>query len=637
MSHTSASPRVPGRWRAAALAATALSLAPGLVLADPPDAASTASPAAATVAPIVVDATRLPTLATDVPDLVVITRADIDLRQAVYATDILNTVPGLAVTDDGAFGGVTSVRMRGASSDKTLVLLDGVPQNDPSDPNGAYDFSNLDLSDIERIEILEGPQSSIWGSDAIGGVISLTTREINGWRASGEGGSLNTFDGSAAFGQRTDQWAYGASIFGDRSNGIPKADGTGVPNPYWNWSAGGYGRLTPADWITLDAHVRYEQSYASIDGYDATTFAFGYTPQYYTTRGWSGDARAIVNAPLGFTDTFTVGLYDLDRSDVYIGQPSDSSAYTAFTQDYRFTAERGAASDPFGIVFGAERQGTDASLSTGAHEGLGTTSGFVEARWRPLDPLTLTAAERYDAPDTYGGDATGHVSGVWKLGAGFSLEGAWGQGFKTPTISEIACDFCTPAGPSVGLKPEHAVGWDGALAWASADGGLTAKLTGYELSVHDQIEFSAVFPFRYVNIDNTRTHGLELEASARLTRNLTLQGEYAYTDAIDLDADTEMLRVPRDSGSVSLLWNSHRWQAALTVRSEGPDADENPSTFLPQERPGFAVVNLSGAYSLTPHLDLTARVNDIANTHYEEVLGYGEPKSMIMIGFRAKE
>jgi vitamin B12 transporter len=607
-----------------------LALAPGLALADPPDASTS-------VAPVEVDATRLPILATDAPDLIVITRADIDLRQAVYAADILNTVPGLAVTDDGAFGGVTSVRMRGASSDKTLVLIDGVAQNDPSDPNGAYDFSNLDLSDIERIEILEGPQSSIWGSQAIGGVISLTTREIDGWRVSGEGGSLDSFDGSAAFGQRTDQWAFGGEVFGDRSNGIAKADGTNAPNPYWNWSASGYGRATPTDWITLDAHLRYEQSDAWIDGYNAATFAFGYTPQYYTTRGWTGDVRAVVDAPLGFTDTFTVGLFDLDRADVYIGQPTDSSAYTAFTQDYRFTAERGQASDPFGVVFGAERQGTRASLSTGAQEGLGTTSGFVEARWRPLGPLTLTAAERYDAPDTYAGAATGHASAVWKLGAGFSLEGAWGQGFKTPTISEIACDFCYPAGPSVGLKPEHAVGWDGALAWASADGGFTAKLTGYHLSVRDQIEYSAAYPYRYENIDDTRTNGLELEASARLTRNLTLQGEYAYTNAVDLQAETEMLRVPRDSGSVSLEWTSHRWRADLTARSEGPDADENPSTFLPQERPGFVVVNLSGAYSLTPRLDLTARINDIANTRYEEVLGYGEPKSMILIGFRARD
>ena len=117
------------------------------------------------------------------------------------------------------------MRIRGASSDKTLVLIDGVPQNDASDPNGAYDFSQLNLANIEKIEILQGPQSSIWGSDAIGGVISLTTREEDGWRAPGEGGTLNTFDGSAAIGQSTDTYAAGARFSGYRSDGVSKADG----------------------------------------------------------------------------------------------------------------------------------------------------------------------------------------------------------------------------------------------------------------------------------------------------------------------------------------------------------------------------------------------------------------------------
>ncbi|HEX3918794.1 MAG TPA: TonB-dependent receptor [Caulobacteraceae bacterium] len=621
------------------LAAAALA-APGFCLADPapadPGAGNAATPPTP-VSAVVVDSTRLPTLLVDAPDVEVITRADIDAHQAVYAADILKLVPGLALTDDGGFGGVTSVRMRGASSDKTLVLIDGVPQNDPSDPNGAYDFANLDLSNIDRIEVLEGPQSSLWGSDAIGGVISMTTRELNGWQASGEGGSLHTFDGSAAFGQRTDQWAFGATVFGDRSDGVAKADGIGPRNPYWSWSAGAYGRYTPNDWISFDAHLRYEQSYAGVDGYDASTFVFGYTPQYATTQGWSGTARAVVQAPLGFTDTLSVGVYDLGRSDTYIGVPSSSSSYTALTQDYRFTAERGAPTDRWGLDFGAERQTTDASLSTGDKEGLGTTSGFVVVRFRPVEALILTASERYDAPDSYAASATGHASAVLKLPAGFQVEGAWGQGFKTPTISEIACDFCFPTGPSLGLKPEHAEGWDGALAWASADGAYTAKVTGYRLDVRDQIEFAADFPFRYVNIDNTRTNGVEVEASARLSPSLSLQGEYAYTDAVDLDAQTQVLRVPRNAGSVTLTWTQGRWQAGVTVRAEGDDADINPSTFSPQRRPGFVLGDLSGSYALTPKLQLTARIDDIANTRYEEALGYGEPRQMLFIGIRARQ
>ena len=237
------------------LLATALA-APALCLADP-----TPAPAPDTsevivadyrVSPLVVEATRLPTYETDVPDIQVIDRAQIDARQAVFAADILDTVPGLALTRDGAFGGITSIRMRGASSDKTLVLIDGVPQNDASDPNGAYDFANLDLANVERIEILQGPQSALWGSDAIGGVISLTTREENGWRASVEGGSLDTFDGSAAAGRSTDAWAAGLSISGYRSDGVSKADGFPERDPYAAWNVGGYGR------VDVGAHVVIE-------------------------------------------------------------------------------------------------------------------------------------------------------------------------------------------------------------------------------------------------------------------------------------------------------------------------------------------------------------------------------------------
>ncbi|HEY1752878.1 MAG TPA: TonB-dependent receptor [Caulobacteraceae bacterium] len=628
---TNPGPRSRGEkrgWRLrSALFASAALAAPTLAFADTDQTTP--------VSEVVVTATRLPSQLADVPDAIVVTRDQIDARQAVFAKDVLYTVPGLAVTDTGAFGGVTSVRIRGASSDKTLVLIDGVPQNDPADPNGAYDFSQLDLANVERIEVLEGPQSSIWGSDAIGGVISLTTREEDGWRVQGEGGTLATFDGSAAAGRRTDTWAAGLSVSGFRTQGISKADGFPERDPDATWNAGGYGRVNFGANVVVDGRIGYVDSLVHTDGYDAA-FVFGDTPEFATYRAWTGDVRAVIHDPWGFTQTLTVGGYSLDRAALGNADPASDSRFTAARQDYRWTAERGAPSDRFGVIFGAERISEHGSLSTGETDSLGTTSGFVLARVRPAAPLTLTGSVRYDAPDSLRGQATGHLSAVLQLPAGFSVEGVWGQGFKTPTISEIACDFCFPAGPSVGLQPEHATNWDAALAWTSPDRRVTASLTGYRLDIRDQIELSATFPFRYVNLDRTRSTGLEGELDARLAPGLTLQGEYAYTDAVDLGAGTQMLRVPRNSGSVSLLWNRRRWQAALTVRAEGPDADENPSTFAPQTRPGFVVASLSGAYALTPRLDLTARVDNVANTRYEEVLGYGEPRRMFLIGIRAR-
>jgi vitamin B12 transporter len=139
-----------------------------------------------------------------------------------------------------------------------------------------------------------------------------------------------------------------------------------------------------------------------------------------------------------------------------------------------------------------------------------------------------------------------------------------------------------------------------------------------------------------VNLDNTRTDGVETEVDLRLTSSLTAHAAYAYADAIDLDTERQLLRVPRNSGSFSLDWTEGRWQADFTFRTEGRDADIDPSTFVPSTRPGFAVANMAAAYALTPQVELTARVDDIADTHYQEVLGYGEPKRMFWFGIRAK-
>ena len=136
---------------------------------------------------VVVTATRLPAIVDATPGARVIDRSTLDRRGAVFAADILGDVPGLSVYRAG-LGGVTSVRIRGASQDKSLVLVDGVPVNDPSQPAGGFDFAGFDLTDVERIETLSGPQSSLWGSDAIGGVIAFTSRELDGLRAEAEAG-----------------------------------------------------------------------------------------------------------------------------------------------------------------------------------------------------------------------------------------------------------------------------------------------------------------------------------------------------------------------------------------------------------------------------------------------------------------
>ncbi|HZZ35006.1 MAG TPA: TonB-dependent receptor [Caulobacteraceae bacterium] len=580
---------------------------------------------------LVVTAKRLPALITETPDARVIDQGEIELRQAVFAADVLSTAPGVSVSRNGGFGGVTSVRMRGASADKTLVLIDGVVQNDASQPAGGYDFAGLDLADIERIEVLSGPQGSLWGSDAIGGVIALTTREQDGWRASLEGGSFGTARGSAALGARTDDWALNASLSGYRSDGISKADGFPEKDGFRTWTAGLGGRLRLSDAVSLDGRLRYSDSHVDTDGYAPPFFTFGDTAEFATSRAWTGYARATVDGPWGLSNSFTFAATDLKRANLGGDFPS---RFSAVRRDYRWMAHRGAPEDRFGIAFGAERDETSASLSTSETQDLGDTSVFVAAHVRPLKRISLTGSVRYDDPDSFASRTTARIGAVAELGWGFSLTGDWGQGFKIPTISETACDFCFPPGPSVGLRPERAEGWDMGVRWRSGDGRVLASVSGFRLAVRDQISYGVG---RYVNIDRTLSTGVEADLEARLSERLTLKANYAYTDAVDRSTGARLLRVPEHAGSASLMWNGARWSGALTVRAEGEQADSDPSTFLPAIRKGFVLADLAGGYRVTEKVEITARVENLADRHYQEALGYGEPGRAVYVGVRLRE
>ena len=583
------------------------------------------------VSEVVVTATRLPAELVDAPDAHVVDRAEIDQRQASFASDVLRLIPGLSVTDDGAFGGVTSVRIRGASSDKTLVLIDGVVQNDASQPTGGYDFGSLDISDIARVEILSGPQGSLWGSDAIGGVISLTTREENGLRASVEGGSLGTVRGSTGAGISRDAWALGIDVSGYRTDGVSKADGFPENDPFDEWTAGIGGRVKFSPALSLDGRVRYANSHASIDGYPPPNYTFSDDAEYATSKSWTGFVRATVNGPWGLTNTLLLDGYDLNRASLGGQYPS---GYQAQRGDVRWMAQKGAPSDAYGVAFGVELDATRATLSTGASADVGDTSAFLVAHARPIQRLSLTASARYDAPDNFDGRATARVGGVFDLGAGLAVTGDWGQGFKTPTISEIACDFCYPEGPSEGLKPELADGWDAGLRERIANGRLEASVNYFRLAVRDQISYGIG---RYINIDRTLSTGVEADISARVSDSLTLKAEYSHTDVIDRSTGASLPRVPKDAGSVSLLWNSGPLNGAVTVRSEGSQADVDPNSFLPALRPGFVLADIAAGYCLNQHLELTARVTNVADTHYQEALGYGEPRRMFLVGFRWRD
>lgn len=614
--------------------AAALAFAlPALAQTEPRTADAAISVDATPVSEVVVTATRLPIPITDTPGARVVTDEQIERLQLREAADVLRLLPGVSFSRTGAFGGVAAVRLRGTSSDKALVLIDGVPQNDPSSPAGGYDFSVLDLADVSRVELLSGPQGSLWGSDAVGGVISFTTRELDGVRAFGEAGSFNTFRGSAAIGGSDAVSAFGASISGLTTDGISKADerdGAPEDDGFDTWTASANGRYALSDRITVDARVRYVWADAEIDGFPAPSFTLADTDETSLSRTWTGFARVRVADLGGLDHAVSISGLDLERETRGGDFPS---AYDAQRTVFRWQAERNRAGEAISYAVGAEREDTRARLSDGTEADLGATSVFGVLRWTATDRLTLTGSLRYDDPDSYDGEGTARVAAAYDLGSGFTASASFGQGFKTPTISQTACDFCFPAGPSLNLRPERARGYDARLAWASADRRFAGSVTAWRIDVRDQIDFAAgpAFSFRYANIDRTRSYGAEVEGSAVLGAGFELRGQYSWTDAIDRSTGAQLLRIPEHQAAATLQYARERWDAAFTLRAEGDQADAGG------ERDGFVVADLAAGFRLNDSVRLTARVENLLDERYQEALGYGEPGRSAYVGITIRQ
>jgi vitamin B12 transporter len=331
----------------------------------------------------------------------------------------------------------------------------------------------------------------------------------------------------------------------------------------------------------------------------------------------------------GLDHSLSVSAYDIDRKSL----SAFPSRYTAERQVLRWTGARGGADDAFAFVVGAERSASTADLDGRDSIDLSAGSVFGVGRLHAGERLTFTGSLRYDDPDRFKGRATARLAAAARLGTGLTLTASAGQGFKIPTISQVICDFCFPAGPSLNLKPERAEGYDLRLGWSADDGRYSAALTGYRLSVRDQIYYGTG---RYINIARTRSTGLEAEGEAQITGTLRLKLAYAWMDAIDASTGASLLRVPDHSGAATLFWEDQAWSATFTLRGESSQSDTARDGFSRVSREGFWTADLAGAYALNDQVSFTARIENLADEKYQETFGYGEPGRALYVGVRLR-
>jgi vitamin B12 transporter len=626
---------------------------------------------------LVVTATRIPSLADTIPaGVTVIDSATIAARGYVTLADALSAVPGLHLVQLGGPGGQTSVFIRGTNSNQVLVLRDGVPINDPADPGGAFNFGSDTLDDIDRIEVVRGAMSGLYGSGAIGGVINLISKPGQGpWHgsitAAGGAPRQGLLQGNA--GGRSGIFDFAASAQGFSASGFddtPRRESvyTGEVDGDRNKSAQielGVTPFTGSDTRFAILLRARDQKY----GYDDTPYDGGNATGY--------DAQLF--GRLGVTSTLAAGAW---QTSAFISRLQDDRRYTVTddpadpnddTQDNRYHGRRTDAQwnntihagdlGPFhavDVTLGYEHiaEQADAKINdltldyppayistVKAHAD--TDSGTAGIQTKILGRLTATGQLREDAT-TIAGDAF-----TWRLGGVLAvpeiashLHATYGTSFRAPALYDRygIDDFGYHGNPD--LKPERAQGWEAGwtidLPVGAKRDSASLSLTYFDNRITDliQIEYAANFlSSTPQNIPSARTRGVETALTIRAADWLSADLTYTYTDARAFGDVSPLLRRPANQGSADLRLSPY---PALSIVPEilyiGSDRDYltlNDGGFGPigRVRSGL-IVNLNITCQASPHIQLFLWGKNLGDSNYEPASGYQIPGTSFMAGTR---
>lgn len=574
--------------------------------------------------------------------ITVIDGETLERTQTSVISDILTTVPGVRVTRNGGVGGVTSTFVRGGESSQTLVLIDGVRINDPSSPNAAFDFGSLLTGNIGRVEVLRGPNSVIWGSQAIGGVVNIQTLEPTGAlavNARAEYGYRDTASASANI-SGTSGFAsasIGGSLF--RTDGISSLAAGTERDGYRNISANGKLKLAFSEALSLDLRGYYNRGKVEFDD------PFGATPDTFPeTRNRQFVGYAGINASFAggrLRNHLSYTRTDLDRRGTEPNVPFSFNVNALKGTINRFEYH-GAfdITEAATLVFGLEHERTFASTFFPAGGGsapdrakTNVTSGFGQLILKPLTGLTLTGGIRHDDYSQYGGQTTFGANFAYTPDDGRTVfRGTYAEGFRAPTLTEALLPFGNTA-----LKPETAKSFDLGVEHSVLDGLVTASATYYRRTSHNLITFSFV-TFQSENIARVRAEGLELGLALRPAENLRIDANYSLVDAKSRSADAtfgnRLARRPKDNANLSVDWISPSKLAIGASVSITGDSFDNLSNTVRLE--GYTLASIRASYPINSSIEVFGRVENLFDAKYQTVSGYGTYGRNAYAGVRTK-
>ena len=588
----------------------------------------------------VIGATRVPTpedqLGTSVT---VITGDQIEQKQRRTLPEVLQDVPGLNVVQTGSPGGTASVFIRGTNANHTKVLVDGIDVSDPSSTDGSFDFSQLLTSDIDRVEVLRGPQSGLYGSEAIGGVINIITKTGNGppkATASIEGGSFGTFNQTAGISGSQARFNYNANFTHYRTTNT---------------------QVTPSDLVPpgrpLNDDFYDNKSYATKLGASLTdNFDVGLVVRYVDTdlRATSDDLIAGPEAICSANDNhelFTRGTAHLTLFDGLFDQTvgygytnyrrrffDPNAATLAFGNDPGYSRGDRTKLDYQGnvhvmagqiVTFGAEHERdtiNDSSPATGAYT---NNAGFAQLQSSFGERFFNTASVRYDNNSQFGGATTYRIAPAMIVPeTDTTFRGSVGTGFKAPTLDQMFDSF-----PAFGffanpnLVPEKSFGWDLGVEQKFLDRRAAVGATYFHNDIKNLIDFNDTFT-TLINVGQATTYGVESFVAYKPWDVLSLRADYTYTMARNDVTDESLPRRPKHKASLNATWQvTERASLSGTVLYTGTWIDVNRSgTMTGLVSSPYTLVNIAGSYDLGHGVTAFARIDNLTDRHYQDPIGF---------------
>ena len=572
---------------------------------------------------IIVTGARTPIVATDLGSAVtIITRDDIDARQARYVSDLLRGVPGFAVSHSGVVGSQTQVRVRGSEANHVLVLIDGVRANDPA-TGDEFRWEYLATANIERIEIVRGPQSALWGSDAVGGVVHIITRTGEGPGLDGylEGGSRNTRNGGLSGSLGGDTWTIAVGAEQLTTDGFNISRTGDEHDDAEITSATVNARFTPREALAFDIGLRSVDAYSQYDGVDWYVTGLPTDSDVATD---TAQLYAHFGATVGTSEQrvhhrFNVHHFDSDNRNLVDGSPDISTASERRSVAYQADLGLGKNRLAIGLeheTTSFEQRGAVVFDDPNQDQSMNVTSVVADFQGRGKEAVTWLLSARYDDSSDFDDIVTGRASLAWHVGDATTLRASIGSGQKTPTFIERFGYYAQSFEGNPGLQPERS--------------------TSYDIGSEDEINgFQCPNPWpapcTAVNMDGkSRRSGVEVGASWSVVESLDFALTYTYTNSKDAESAAE-LRRPRHSGSLHANYRfmDQRGQLSLAADYGGARQDvfyppwPDPSEIVTLDN--YWLVDIALQYRVSDALTMFARGSNLLDTEYEQVYGYRTP------------